>query len=102
MTKRKPPAVVADQEYRLDTKPRTATEKWTDRWAPLGTFPSTPGRISSSILLAVATGLKAIWIWQPPPWGLVVFICLLAGIDATQYLGKRATDADYQAAKANK
>lgn len=75
-------------------------------WALLKTFPTTPGRIAVELALAcfyVVGCMLADMIGHPVSEGtqntLGLFIAAMLGIGAGQFVGKRATDADYQRAK---
>lgn len=64
-------------------------------WDFLAALPSTNVRIASSILMALATGVRVVALgWQPPiPW--LTFLVAWGGLDVGQYLGKRFSDSDY-------
>lgn len=75
-------------------------------WALLRTFPTTNGRIVIELGLAVfyVVGcMVADMIGHPVGEGtqntLGLFIAAMLGIGAGQFVGKRATDAEYQKAK---
>lgn len=67
--------------------------KWLSEW--LGSFPSTNGRIVSTILVMWATatryllsGIFGIGSWNPS-YEWLVFLAVTMGIDAAQYSAKR-------------
>jgi hypothetical protein len=75
-------------------------------WALLKTFPTTPGRIIAELALAafyVVGCMVADMIGHPVSEGtqntLGLFVAAMLGIGAGQFVGKRATDAEYQRAK---
>lgn len=75
-------------------------------WALLKTFPTTPGRIVAELALAafyVVGCMIADMIGHPVSEGtqntLGLFVAAMLGIGAGQFVGKRATDAEYQRAK---
>lgn len=75
-------------------------------WALLKTFPTTPGRIIAELALAafyVVGCMIADMIGHPVSDStqntLGLFIAAMLGIGAGQFVGKRATDAEYQRAK---
>jgi hypothetical protein len=107
MTKRKPTAIVADQESRLAARPRSAAEnKWTDRWAGLSTFPSTSGTIAFFLFCSGAVVARVVlsgWpfgtaLWVPPT-EVLTFLGAGLGFGVIQYGTKRNTDASYQKSK---
>lgn len=107
MTRRPRPPIAADQESLLAARPRSAAENtWTDRWAPVATFPTTSGTIVFSLFWFGATGLRVIlsgWLigttaWSPPgEW--LTFLAAALGFGVLQYGTKRNTDVGYQKAK---
>jgi len=73
-------------------------------WTFFSTMPSTNVRISASILMAMGTfGLMAVTVMTGKPWEpseiWLGFLVLWAGLDVTQFIGKRSTNNDYVAAK---
>lgn len=75
-------------------------------WALLKTLPTTPGRIVVELALAcfyVVGCMLADMIGHPVSDGtqntLGLFIAAMLGIGAGQFVGKRATDSEYQRAK---
>ena len=83
-------------------------EKLLDLW---GKLPTTPVRITVTLCCVIATTVRYILshehvlpngtvesFWQPSlEW--LGFLVAMSGLDAAQYVGKRATDASYVAAK---
>lgn len=86
--------------------------KWLD------TIPTTPLRIVVTVLLTIATAFRFL-IWGVPAhivkgagpnipdtaiidgWGYwLLFLCVMAGIDVAQYIGRRVSDYTYAAVKA--
>lgn len=68
-------------------------------WDFLTSFPSTNGRIASSILLAMATGVRVVALGWTPPVEWLGFLVAWGGLDVAQYVGKRFSDTDYMSAK---
>jgi len=57
-------------------------------------LPSTNLRILMTLVLVFATGVKVVWptvvAWEPT-WEWLTFLCVMAGLDITQYTAKRVT-----------
>lgn len=68
-------------------------------WDLLGRLPSTNARIAVTLILWVATGVKAIVIWEAPPWEWLIALFAMAGLDTAQYYGKRVTHHNGEAPK---
>ena len=60
-------------------------------WDLLARLPSTNARIAVTLLLWIATGVKAIWTWTAPPWEWLLALFAMAGLDTGQFFAKRAT-----------
>jgi len=81
----------------------------------LGKIPTTNARIIVTLLLALGTAIRywvsghmmltgptaGQWVqgWEPS-WEWLAFLVTMSGLDAAQFLSKRATDATYVNAKA--
>lgn len=72
------------------TKVFRAFMDWVLDW--IGRLPSTNARVAVSLALYVATGVKVIWIWEPPPWEWLLFLGATMGLDVAQFATKRVTD----------
>jgi len=68
----------------------------------LGDLPTTQARVLVTLLCVIGTALKytlSSVIWEPS-YEWLAFLVLMSGLDATQFLVKRKTDANYVAAQA--
>lgn len=70
----------------------------------LQSLPSTNSRIAVTLLLAVGTAVRYLGFGLPESsqtgWNSwLVFVAVMAGIDASQYIGKRFSDTEYATAK---
>ena len=63
---------------------------WTLDW--LSKLPSTNARIATSILLAIATGVRVIVSWTSPPWEWLLFLGAMMGLAVAQFAAKRMTN----------
>ncbi|HLA82999.1 MAG TPA: hypothetical protein VJP78_15495 [Thermoleophilia bacterium] len=70
-------------------------------WKLVAEMPSTNVRISATILLSLMTGVRVVWLGWVPSIEWLGFLVVMSGLDAGTYLGKRATNMDYVAAKQN-
>ena len=64
-------------------------------WEMVGKLPSTNARVAVSLVLILATGVKAIIIWVAPPMEWLGFLLILSGLDAAQFMGKRKSNSEY-------
>jgi hypothetical protein len=66
---------------------------------------STNTRILVTLFVTIATAARYLWIGIPGSGGVsafdswLMFVAVMAGIDASQYVGKRFSDSGYAAAK---
>jgi hypothetical protein len=66
---------------------------------------STNTRILVTLFVTIATAARYLWIGIPGSGGVsafdswLMFVAVMAGIDASQYVGKRFSDTGYAAAK---
>lgn len=72
----------------------------------LATLPTTNTRILVTLAVFIATA--GVYLWRGVPGGIggaagwnswLIFVAVMAGIDASQYIGKRFSDWTYAAAK---
>lgn len=68
-------------------------------WTWFATMPSTNVRIATSLLLALATGVRVVGLGWEPPYTWLGFLVIWAGLDVAQFNSKRTTDSSYVAAK---
>lgn len=60
------------------------------KWTWLEKMPTTNARIAVSLVLAIATGVRVLFDWNPPSdW--LVFLTVWAGLDVLQFGAKRMT-----------
>lgn len=76
----------------------TVTKSWLER------VPTTNTRILITLAIVVATAVRYLWRGVPAGgdagWNSwLIFLAVLAGIDVSQYIGKRFSDWTYAAAK---
>lgn len=66
-----------------------AAADWFLNW--LGRLPSTNARIFTSLVLAIATGIRVLYTWTAPPWEWLLFLGAMMGLDLAQFATKRVT-----------
>ena len=66
----------------------------------LGDMPTTQARVLVTLIVVLATGAKYVLspTWEPS-YEWLAFLVVMSGLDATQFLVKRKTDANYVAAQ---
>jgi protein-S-isoprenylcysteine O-methyltransferase Ste14 len=82
-------------------KPKTATERWVDRWAPIATMPHPATVIAVALVFFVGTGVRVLasTAWSPPgDW--LTFLGVALGLGVVQYAAKRQTDGTYAVKRA--
>lgn len=60
-------------------------------WNFIGAMPSTNVRITVTLILATATGVRVIALGWAPPTEWLAFLAGMGFIDAGQFVGKRIT-----------
>lgn len=68
-------------------------------WKFFSEMPSTNVRIAMSIIMALATAVRVVFLGWEPSYQWLGFLVIWAGLDVAQFSSKRNTDADFIAAK---